>query len=98
MANSLTTKYKYIDTTTGAAATNLMNLAGIWWTSYSGTGQDIAADDDFTMTDTAGNVIMRKRAEAVGDGLEVSYSYPGLKVDGFIVSEMDGGICIIHTY
>ena len=70
-------------------------LLGIFWTSDESTGNDIAADDDFLLTDGDGLRIAGKRAESAGDDFGVVISYPGLPVKGIKVKKSDGGILTI---
>jgi len=96
MANDTAMNPYYFDTTTGASVDKKMKIVAILWTSNSGGSLDIAADDDFVLQDSNGSVIASKRAEAAGDGLELSFGFPGLWVDGISVTTMDGGVC--HVY
>jgi len=94
MANVISgTQFLYFDTVTGAAVDRPLRIIGIYWTSNEGAGLDIAADDDFLCRDTSDKTILSKRAEAAGDGLEVTFGFPGLHVVGFEVPTMDGGVC-----
>lgn len=70
--------------------TNDVRILGIFWTSDEGIESDIAADDDFLLTDKNANRIIGKRAEAAGAGLEVTIGYPGLFAAGLIYT-MDSG-------
>ncbi len=95
MANSISGKVLYFDSTTGASVAGLHRIVGVFWTSDEGTNLDIAADDDFLLIDSNSKVILGKRAEAAGDGLEVAFGFPGFPVDGITISKLDGGVCQI---
>lgn len=94
MANVTTGNLLYFDSTTGAARTGELYVKGIFWTSYTGAGLDIAADDVFLLEETSGKDIIGKMAEAAGDGLELIIN-PPLRVDGVKVTTMGGGVCHI---
>ena len=94
MANDLAANPYYF-TETGSVDKK-MKITAILWSSSGGTNLDIATDDDFVLQDSNGNVIASKRAESAGDGLTLSFGFPGLWVDGISVTTMDGGVC--HVY
>ena len=98
MANNLNSNPLYFDTTSGASKTGLLFLASITWVSDEGAGDDIAADDDFLVTNSTGERIAGKRAEFAGDDYYKEYPYPGKPVNGVIVSKLDGGVCEIEMY
>ena len=94
MVNVLTGTVLYFDSTTAASVTGLLKILGIFWTSDQGSGLDIAADDDFLLSDANGNRIIGKRAEFAGDDLGIAPCQP-LCVNGVTVTTMDGGNCYI---
>ena len=96
MGNLKTGKYLYFDTTTSASVTGWHRILGVYWVSYTGTNLDIAAADVFLLSDSNGLKIAAKMAEAVGDGLEISFPPPGRQVDGIVITTMDGGVCFVH--
>lgn len=82
--------------TTTSVTTSPAIIKAILWVSDDGTNMDIVADDDMKILDkVGGNVICAKRAEAAGDGLEISFGR-GINVQGIYVSELDGGILLIY--
>ena len=84
----------YFDSTTGASATGIKHIIGIFWVEDQTTDKDIAADDDFLLSDADGNRIIGKRAAGMGDDLAITPCRP-LKVDGITVTTMDGGVCYV---
>ena len=94
MANVTTTRVLYFDTTSGASVTGIHKIIGVFWVSDQTAIKDIAAYDDFLLSDSHGNRIIGKRAESVGDDLGITPCRP-LKVDGITVTTMDGGVCYI---
>ncbi len=89
-------KRLYFDTTTNATITGKLMIIGIFWTSNGGGNLDIAADDDFLLSDSDGDPIIGKRAEADGDDLGVQFpSDDPLVTNGITVTTMDGGVCYI---
>jgi hypothetical protein len=95
MANVVSnTRFLYIDAVSGGLTNERFNIIGLYWISIA-SASDIAAADTFTCTDTAGKVIFTKKAVAAGDGLEVTFGYPGVPTVGFIVTALDGGICTV---
>jgi len=95
-ANNTVTSVKYFDTTSGAAITGTMKVIAIYWTSNEGAGLDIAADDDWLLSDSEGNPIAGKRAEAAGDDFGIVFPQP-LVVKGITVTTMDGGVCFVYV-
>ena len=70
-------------------------IQAIFWVSNSVAGKDIAADDDFVVTDSDDRVIVSKRAETSSDW--GNFVWPqGKKVSGIKVTTMGGGICYIY--
>jgi len=70
-------------------------IRAIAWTSNQGTDLDIAADDDMLLEDGAGNVIVGKRAESAGDGLEMTFPGDGITVIGLKAEDLDGGVLFV---
>ena len=69
----------------------------LWVSDANGAAnRDISADDDMQLTDSiTDNIIISKRAEAVGDGLEVCFPGQGIPANGVKAEELDGGILYI---
>ena len=70
----------------------------VLWVSdgLGAANKDIAADDDMQLTDSvSGNIIVSKRAEAAGQGLEVCFPGQGVPADGIKAEELDGGILFV---
>ena len=95
-ANDTETNVKYFDTTSGASVTGMVKILAIIWTSNETAGLDIAADDDFLLSDADGHVIAGKRAEVDGDDFGLMFSEP-LVVNGITVTTMDGGVCFVYV-
>jgi len=95
MANSLVGNPLFIDTVTGGAVTGTQRVVAIVWTGTEATDKDIAANDDFAVTDTAGRIIIEKRASAIGDDFGIVFPRP-IPFDGLIVTKLDGGVCYIY--
>ena len=96
MANVISgTRFLYFDAATASTVSRELHIIGIYWVSNTGSGLDIATADIFTCTDGLGKVIFSKKAIANGDGLEVTFGFPGLPVQGFIITTMDGGCCYV---
>jgi len=95
-ANDTETNVYYFDTTVGAAVTGLVSIIAIYWTSNEGSNLDIAADDDWLISDSDGHKIAGKRAETDGDDFGIVFPYP-LKVNGVTVTTMEGGVCFIYV-
>ena len=95
MANVTTFNPIKVDTV-GSILTTPATIKAILWVSNDTTDKDIAADDDMeTLDKSGGNLIRSKRAEAVTDSLQISFSN-GLHVQGIYVSKLDGGILLIY--
>lgn len=75
--------------------TTSFRVRAVLWTSNEGTNLDIAADDDFLLENGDGTVIVGKRAEATGDGMEISFGDKGITVSGLKVEELDGGVVYV---
>ena len=84
----------YFDSTTGASITGIRDILAIFWVEDETSAKDIAADDDFLLSDADGNRIIGKRAAGAGDDLAIVPCRP-LRVDGITVTTMDGGVCYI---
>jgi len=95
MANSLYTNPVYFDSTSGASLTGKVVITAVVWVSDSGTNLDIAADDDFLLSDGNGMKIIGKRAESAGDDLYIPF-WGGLPVNGVTLTTMDGGVCYVY--
>jgi len=85
----------YVDAA-AAAHVGWITVQAILWVGNDTGGDDIAADDDFELTDTAGNILISKRAAYAGDDLFVSFPF-GLKCNGITCSAIDGGIAFIYV-
>ena len=59
------------------------------------TDRDIADEDTFQLEDAAGNIVVSKKAEAAGDGLEICFPGDGIPVSGLKAEELDGGIIYV---
>jgi len=95
--SSLTTNVLYSEVTAATALTTKdCTIIGIFWTSDPNvhSENDIAADDDFLLSDKNGNRIISKRAEFAGDDLGITPCMP-LPVSGVTVTTMDGGVCYV---
>lgn len=95
MANSLTTNPIYWDATASSEVTGKLKIIGIAWVSDEGSGDDIAVDDDLLITDSGGHRVIGKRAEAAGQGLEMSFP-GGLAVNGIKLTVLDGGVVYVY--
>ena len=65
-------------------------ITSIAWTSNGADTKDIAVDDDMLLEDGNGTAIIGKRAEAAGDGLEMSFGV-GIDATGLKAEDLDGG-------
>ena len=93
MALSLGTNPLFFDSITGASVQGKKRVLAILW--VEGIGKDIAADDNFAVTDSNGVMIVSKTAAAAGDELILSFSQP-TTWDGLTVSVLDDGVCFIY--
>jgi len=75
--------------------TSTFRIRAIAWTSNQGENLDIAVDDDMLLEDGSGAVIIGKRAEAAGDGLEISFPGNGIVVSGLKAEDLDGGVIYV---
>lgn len=92
MANRITGRHLRIDT---AGATSIISgqqlrVIGFAWTGIA--SNEIADDDDLEIEDETGVEIFEKRAAAAGDGVEPTFFYPPLLINGLNVTAMDHGI------
>ena len=90
-----TTGHRFYTDSTGQGVSGLVRIRSIFWVSDEGSGKDIAADDDFLLSDTGGNRIIGKRSEFAGDDFRDGPYTPGIPSDGFTVTTMDGGVCYV---
>jgi len=96
MSNTITGNWWVLDTPgVTVLETGDRVIQAIAWVSNSVSAKDIADNDEFVLTDAASKAIISKKAEAVGQGLEVSFPH-GLEVTGLILPTMGGGICYIY--
>ena len=95
MANSLSTNPIFLDAVASSEITGKVKIIGIVWASDEGSGDDIAADDDFLITDSAAKRIIGKRASFAGDDLGISFP-GGLTVNGIKLTVLDGGVVYIY--
>lgn len=93
MGNYLVGNPLFIDNVTGASVTGVRLVKAIAWVNTE--HKDIAAADDFALTDGGSNPIIEKRAVAAGDDLLIVFPTP-MEFNGLIVSELDGGACYIY--
>ena len=93
MANKLTGHVLYSDAA-AALTTKQCRVIGIFWIADQTENKDIAADDDFLLSDGNGDRIIGKRASFIGDDLGVTYG-PGLPCKGVTITTMDGGVCYV---
>lgn len=95
-ANDTDTNVKYFDTTVGASITGIVKVIAIYWVSDQTSGKDIAADDDFLVSDGSGHRIIGKRAEDVGDDMGIVFPQPFV-TNGLVITTMDGGVCYVYV-
>lgn len=96
MSNDVTKNPWVLDTAGATVLTTVkLTIQAIVWVSNSVAGKDIAADDDFLLSDQNSRAVISKRAEGAGDGLEISFPR-GIQVDGLILTTMAGGVCYIY--
>lgn len=93
MANNLTTNPLIIDTA-GATSTvtGIKYILAITWTGTEHS--PIVANNDFSITNKMGNIIVEKRAVANGDDFVLSFP-KAVPIDGLTVAELDAGYCTI---
>ena len=95
MANIATYNPLYVDSA-AAVTTKIVTVQAIAWVGNDTAGDDIAAADDFELTDVNGNILISKRAAYDGDDLFVTYP-DGLICNGITCSAIDGGIAFIYV-
>ena len=67
----------------------------IAWVEDDAANTDIAADDDLTIENAAGIVVLSKRGAAAGDELIINFPQ-GLTIVGIKAEDLDGGILYIY--
>ncbi|RLI17970.1 hypothetical protein DRO54_10780, partial [Candidatus Bathyarchaeota archaeon] len=93
MANDLTGNPLIIDTTTGAAITGEVRIQAIVWAHNE--DHPIAADNDLTITNTAGRVIFQMRQPTAGESAQLILG-GSIRTDGVKVTVLDGGEVFIY--
>ena len=88
-----TAGHRFYTDTVGQGVAGPVYIRSIKWVSDQGAA--MAADNDFLLSDTAGNRIIGKRGEFIGDDLNDGIYNPGIPSDGFVVTTMDSGVCYI---
>ncbi|MBT9138641.1 MAG: hypothetical protein DDT31_01210 [Syntrophomonadaceae bacterium] len=79
----------------GSAITVPFMLKSLLWVSDDAAGRAIAAHNQLRVHDAlGGNIIVSKRAEAAGDGLELVRLNQW--VNGLFVTTMAGGILLVY--
>lgn len=73
----------------------LYKISQIMWINDEASGNDIAANDDFQLTDTSGNTILEKRAASAGDDIVLRFP-KAITYSGISVAKLDGGVCYIY--
>jgi len=81
--------------TAAAQAYVPFRISAVVWASDQAANKDIAAGDEFLLTDRDGNIIVGKEARSAGDGLIRSF-YGGIRVNGVVVSDLDGGVLYVY--
>lgn len=94
MATQTDLSYLYADAT-GVLVTGTHYIKMIAWVSDQASTKDIAADDDFLLSDADGNRIIGKRAEFAGDDLGITVPGNPMPVNGITVTTMDGGVVYV---
>jgi len=93
MANNLTTNPLIIDTAGATSAvTGVKYVLAICWTGTEHSA--IVANNDFSITNGAGAIIVEKRAVANGDDFVLVFP-KAIPIDGLTVAELDAGYCTI---
>jgi len=87
--------HRFYTDTEGQGVTGPVRIRQVQWVSDEITNKDIAADDDFLLSDIKGNRIIGMRGEATGAILKDGPYNPGIPSDGFVVTTMDGGVCYV---
>lgn len=95
MANRLTTNPIYLEAVAASEVTGLLSIQSIAWTHTE--GHAIAANDDLTITDSAGNILLEIRQPTAAISTFVEFPGPnGLRVSGVKATELDGGEVFIY--
>jgi len=95
MGNDVASDPLIIDTAGSTSLSAACVIQAIFWVSDAASNKDIAADDDFEVTDGDDRMVVSKRAEGVTDW--GNFVWPqGKRVSGIKVTTMDGGICYIY--
>lgn len=81
--------------TAAALTTKQVRIQAIAWISDETAGKDIAADDDFLLSDANGYRIFGKRAEFAGDDAYVTFPN-GYNANGITVTTLDGGYFYVY--
>jgi hypothetical protein len=95
MANVLTTNPIFLDTA-GVVHTATCSPKAVAWVSDQASNCDIAADDDFLISDANGGRIIGKRAEEAGDGFDMVFFPPNYTCEGLTLTTIDGGVCYLY--
>jgi len=99
MGNTTTGEFLRWEAADSTGITGSLDVAMLAWCSTDGTNRDIAGDDDFEIQDQNSVVLLKKRAEAVGDGIDPIVFPPGsLILDGIKVTKLDGGEFFLWLY
>ena len=97
MANNLNMNPMFLDTAVALIPAGVPAYPrAIAWVADQAAGSDIAANDDFLLSDSAGNRIVGKRATFAGDGLEMYHFPEGYNVNGLTLTTIDGGVCYLY--
>jgi len=88
-----TAGYRFYTDTAGQGVAGPVRIRSIKWVSDQAAA--MAADNDFLLSDSAGNRICGKRGEFIGDDFNDGVYNPGILSDGFVVTTMDSGVCYI---
>jgi hypothetical protein len=94
MANDANVNPIYVDST-GVITTKQVKIDSILWVSDETAGDDIAATDFFELADANGNILVSKRAEDAGDGLNRVF-WGSFYTNGITCNSIDGGIAFIY--
>lgn len=94
MTSTVTRPYLYTDST-GELVTGMQYVLGWHWANDQASGKDIAADDDFLLSDANGIRLSGKRAIVAGDDLLVILP-KAIPVNGLTVTAMDGGVLYVY--
>ena len=94
MANVTTGNPLYGDTA-AALTTNNVKIQAILWSGDQTSGKDIAAADDFLLSDANGGRLAGKRAAYDGDDFYIWFESP-IPVNGITVTTLDGGYFYVY--